>query len=70
MLIAALFAFFVTKAVTSVVEPGAGGRRREVKPLPRRLMVRCSSCGVYVLRDRALTSGGGDAFFCSDACAN
>lgn len=68
MFITALFAFFFTKAVASVVAP-EGAIEREVRPLPRRQMVRCESCGVYVLRERAL-SRGGDVFFCSGACSS
>ena len=41
---------------------------REVKPLPRRQMVRCGACGVYVLRDRAVSRGGEQ--FCSSGCAD
>lgn len=68
MLIAALFAFFFTKAVATVTGPGEGERSREVKPLPRRQMVSCATCGVYVLRERAY-GGQGDVFYCSSNCA-
>jgi hypothetical protein len=68
VLITSLFAFLFTRAVGSVVAPegathGAGRDARSV----RRPMVRCATCGVYVLRDRALPAPGG-AFACSTAC--
>jgi hypothetical protein len=68
MLIAALFAFFFTKAVASVASSDGAEAAREVKPLPRRQMVRCGACGVYVLRDRAVSRGGEQ--FCSSGCAD
>ena len=62
--LASIIAFFVARAI--------GGRTgREVVPVgppepARRRMVRCTSCGVYVLKDRALAAG--DTYFCSREC--
>ena len=63
LFLASLFAFLVTRAVGSMATaPSAGG------PEPaRRRMVRCASCGVYVLEDRALPAPAG-AYVCSAAC--
>ena len=63
LLIASLFAFLVTRVVGSVAAPAGG-----VVDPPRRHMVRCASCGAYVLEDRALPAAGG-AFACSSSCA-
>jgi hypothetical protein len=63
LLIASLFAFLVTRAVGSVTAPAGGG-----PPPPRRRMVRCASCGVYVLEDRALPASAG-TYLCSTSCA-
>jgi hypothetical protein len=66
ILIASIIAFFVTRAI--------GGRAgQEVVPVgpaepARRRMVRCASCGVYVLKDRALAASG-ETYFCSRECA-
>ena len=68
LLIASIVAFFFTRAVTSAVSSGASERLRSVDELPRRRMVRCAACGIYVLETRALPAGGG-AHFCSRACA-
>jgi hypothetical protein len=67
MLITSLFAFLFTRAVGSVVAPADGVSKADPDE-PRRPMVRCSSCGVYVLRERALPAAGG-AYVCSASCA-
>jgi hypothetical protein len=67
MLIASLFAFFVTRIIGAAVAPAEGDARRVEPTPPRRLMVRCASCGVYVLRERALPASGG-AYLCSASC--
>ena len=62
LFLASLFAFLVTRALGSMATAPEGG----VAP-PRRTMVRCSSCGVYVLEDRALPASAG-TYVCSASC--
>lgn len=62
LLLASLFAFLVTRAVGSMATAPAGGGEPA-----RRRMVRCASCGVYVLEDRALPATAG-AYACSASC--
>jgi hypothetical protein len=66
LLIASLFAFLFTR-VAGAVAPAEGEAKRADRTQGRRLMVRCSSCGVYVLRERALPMAGG-SFLCSSSC--
>ncbi len=67
MLIASLFAFLFTRVVGAVAAPAGGSAKPAERAEPRRLMVRCASCGVYVLRERALPASGG-TFVCSASC--
>lgn len=62
-LVAGFFAFFVTRIFGALAEPSRERSR------PRRRMVRCATCGVYVIEDRARAIGGG-AFVCSAECAD
>jgi len=66
-LIAGLFAFLFTRAIGAVVAPREAPAGPEPARQAPRLMVRCSSCGVYVLRERALPAPGG-AYVCSATC--
>ena len=65
--IAALFAFLFTRAVGAVVAPGEAPAGPDPARQAPRLMVRCSSCGVYVLRERALPASG-STYVCSASC--
>jgi hypothetical protein len=66
-LIAGLFAFLFTRAVGAVVGPSEAPAGPNPARQAPRLMVRCSSCGVYVLRERALPAAGG-TYVCSTTC--
>ena len=67
LLIASLFAFLFTRAVGAVVAPAGAGEAAPAEATKPRPMVRCAACGVYVLRERALSAAGG-VFACSTAC--
>jgi len=66
-LIAALFAFLFTRAIGAVVAPREAPAGPDPGRNAPRLMVQCSSCGVYVLRERALPARGGK-YVCSASC--
>ena len=64
---------FVARAFWKLVDSfleGVTGQSRTRTPQRTAAMVRDPICGTFILPDRALTLGDGQArvFFCSDAC--
>lgn len=69
----AFIAWYVLRAVVRwLLQSPPKPERRDAGPPPDADMVRDPECGVYVLRDRAVTRivRGSALCFCSEACAD
>jgi DNA-binding PadR family transcriptional regulator len=67
LLILGVIAYLLAKMVQAGL--ASRGRANAIGSKPRRQMIRCASCGVYVLRDRALPAADGTSLYCSPDCA-
>ena len=67
LLILGVMAYLIAKMVQAGI--ASRGRASAIGSQPRRQMVRCASCGVYVLRDRALPAADDSPLYCSSDCA-